>query len=470
MHTKVSDISSDSLPYLGSQIDLTVCEGPHEVFTSLDGPPPNSNVTNCAHFETSTTHGQDNVLWGNPSLLSEGLEAVKNQSTTFHSIVVGDYAVLVSASTPPNQMNVTFDTFGISARCEPVVDCNVTETAVPAVFCPSFSPPVNNTFAITGSTVNSSVQSYNLTGNLVANSGTGEPGSWYGYLPDSNLNPYGALVTFGWGLSAGSIQFPLVGSSPPGWYSVPLSGFDLWYYLAGCTVSAYNVSLLYSAGESSGAPPTYTLRSDPILSNFNTTSALFAALDEVYQQNLVQYLQSTLQPSLNTSTDTFSAILSGNLSYAMMALASPLFMPLVSTSGTALTQRVASRYELVPLYLFAALLLVYGLLALLLCISAALALSREIIPHGAAGSAAYGPTRTEAEHVHLRLSDPLVVVAERFAEPSRQGLLLKTSALQMFGEHPGSERIRVVVDEVAGAEASERPLGLFGRWRAEDDK
>ena len=469
MHTEVSDIPSDTLPYLGSQINLAVCEGPQEVYTSFGKPSPDGNVTNCAHFETGTTHSQVAVLWGNPSLLAEGLEAVKNQSTAFRSIIVGDYAVLVSTSTPPNQMNVTFNTFGISARCAPVLDCNIAYTE-PAVFCPSFSPPINNTFAITGSTVNSSVQPYNLTGNLIANTGTGEPGSWYGYPPDSILNPYGALVTLGWGLSAGSIQFPVLNSGVPGWYNVPLSGFDLWYYLAGCTVSAYNVSLLYSAGESSEASPTYTLRSDPILSNFNTASALFAALDEVYQQNLVQYLQSTLQPSLNVSTDTFTAILSGNLSYAMMALASPLFMPLASTGGTALTQRVASRYEVVPLYLFAALLLIYGLLALILCISAALALSREIISQGPIGSTAHGPTRTEAEHIHLRLNDPLFIVAERFAEPGRQGLLLETSALQMFGEHPGSEHIRVVVDEVAGAEVSERPLGLFRRWRAEDDK
>ncbi|EKM53710.1 uncharacterized protein PHACADRAFT_260198 [Phanerochaete carnosa HHB-10118-sp] len=143
-------------------------------------------------------------------------------------------------------------------------------------------------------------------------------------------------------------------------------------------------------------------------------------------------------------------------------------MPIASTDGKILTQRVASRYKVGPLYIFIALLLLYGLMSLVLGMYAAIASSREMIFYGPGGARTHGQTYTEAEHVQLRLKDPLVAVAERFADPARQGLMLERSALQMFREHPNSARLGVFAEETA-MEASGAPLGLFRR-RAEVER
>ncbi len=55
---------------------------------------------------------------------------------------------------------------------------------------------------------------------------------------------------------------------------------------------------------------TYAFTDRPVLSNFNTTSALFAALDSIYQTNLINYLETTLRSSFTLSTEAFNTVLS----------------------------------------------------------------------------------------------------------------------------------------------------------------
>ena len=196
------------------------------------------------------------------------------------------------------------------------------------------------------------------------------------------------------------------------------------------------------------------LVSVPVLSNFNTTSALFAALDVAYAPDLTTYLQYTLTPALNVSSATFSTLLAQNLSFAMASMASPLFAPTPATGGQTLAQRVASRYGAGALYTFVALLALYGVLCVVFGILGACTPSRELLV-GAAGA-----TRTEVEHVQLRLKDTLVPVAERFAGADRQGRLFETSALEMFEESPASARLKVFSEDT---EKEDPSPGLFRR-------
>ncbi len=167
-----------------------------------------------------------------------------------------------------------------------------------------------------------------------------------------------------WPLSDDKTIFPAVYSS--GWYVMESS----YGYVSTCNMTAYNVSLSYST---LGGNDTYAFADHPILSNFNTTSALFAALDRTYQTNLVDYLKSTL------STEAFNKVFSRNMSYAAMGLASPLFERDVSTSGNTIVLRSASRYPLAPLSAVLAILYTYAFLALAITVSSVMAPPREII-------------------------------------------------------------------------------------------
>ncbi len=111
-------------------------------------------------------------------------------------------------------------------------------------------------------------------------------------------------------------------------------------------MTAYNVTLSYSTLDRN---ITYAFADHPVLSNFNTTSALFAAFDSFYQGYLVNYLKTTLMTSLTLDTEAFNKVLSGNMSYSAMGFASTIFERDMSTRGNSIALRSASRYPLAPL-------------------------------------------------------------------------------------------------------------------------
>ncbi len=83
--------------------------------------------------------------------------------------------------------------------------------------------------------------------------------------------------------------------------------------------------------------PTSTL---PLLSSQLLTPSI---------RHLVKYLETTFTPPLTLSTEAFNTVLSGNMSYAAMGFASPLFERDVSTGGNTILLRSANRYPLAPL-------------------------------------------------------------------------------------------------------------------------
>ncbi len=367
--------------------------------------------------------------------------------------MVDDVTVLVPDTMPDNVVNLTFSSFGLAAHCQPVVDCSIDYIAT-QLSCPSFNPVYS---VITGpapsslSTFDNDVIHWlDLTNNTWV--------AYGGYPVDSVLNPYGALLTLYY--DDDDIAFPANGT--PGWYQIPTDLVDgnflsiTYWYLSTCNMTAYNVSLSYSTLNGGNG---YAFTSRPVLSNFNTTSALFAALDEYYQGNLIGYLKTTLQTSLTLSTETFNTVLSRNMSYAAMGFASPLFERDVSTGGNSIVLRSASRYPLAPLSALLAILYTYALLALVITASSVMLSSREIVVTKDGGKE---HRVTAIELVQLRLTNALASIAERFVDPARPELLLETSAVDMFHEHPHAERLGVVMNDYEGEDGE----GMVRRTRS----
>ncbi|PBK70403.1 hypothetical protein ARMSODRAFT_955895 [Armillaria solidipes] len=94
-----------------------------------------------------------------------------------------------------------------------------------------------------------------------------------------------------------------------------------------------------------------------------------------------------------------------------------------------------------------AILYTYALLALLVTASSVMLTSREII---VAKNGGKEHRVTAIELVQLRLTNPLASIAERFVDPARPELLLETSAVDMFHEHPHAEKLGVVIADYEG--------------------
>ncbi|SJL08680.1 uncharacterized protein ARMOST_12049 [Armillaria ostoyae] len=389
IHTFMTKIGVESMPATGTKINITMCPGP-ELHTM---------------FNDSYYYGA--CAWTNyKRMVAEGLAVVGNSSSTSRSVMVDDMAVIVPSTMPDNVDNLTFNSFGLVVHCQPVVDCLV-DSEQSVFCCPSFNPPYNiSVMADLSGSGYSSVDMLNLTNNALSLDPAG------GYPLDSVLNPYGALVILYWSLLDDVTLFPA--DILPGWY--PIDG-TVYGYMSTCNMTAYNVSLSYSTLNESNS---YAFADYPVPSNFNTTSALFAALDRTLQINLANYLKTTLMTSLTFSTETFNTVLSQNMSYAAMGFASPLFERDVSTGGNSILLRSASRYPLAPLSAVLAILYTYALLALVITASS------------------------------LRLTNPLASIAERFSDPARPELLLEPSAVDMFHEHPHADKLGVVMADGEG--------------------
>ncbi|KAK0462917.1 uncharacterized protein EV420DRAFT_1144895 [Desarmillaria tabescens] len=439
LHTSITEIAAESMPAMGTKLNLTACPGPTVSIRRMSLSTAGQNYSNCAHFATQSASNPVN-RWGDVGMINEGLAVVGNSSSTSRTVMIDDVAILVPSTMPDNVDNLTFNSFGLVAQCQPVVDCLVDPMQydpVPILYCPSFNPPYNISSLVDGSAT-SHIDMLNLTNNALSSDG--------GYPLDSVLNPYGARVIFYWYDDTDNIAFPA--DDTPGWYQRSLLGqSDSYWYMSTCNMTAYNVSISYSTLDGNNR---YAFVDKPVMSNFNTTSALFAALDSAYQADLVDYLQSAFKTSFTLPTETFNTVLSRNMSYAAMGLASPLFERDVSTGGNSILLMSASRYPLAPLSTVLAILYTYALLALVITASSVFLSSREIVVTKNSGKE---HRVTTIELVQLRLTNPLASIAERFVDPARPELLLESSAVDMFHEHPRAEKLGVVMVEDEGEDA-----------------
>ncbi|KAK0497958.1 hypothetical protein EDD18DRAFT_126171 [Armillaria luteobubalina] len=438
LHTSTTEIAAELMPAIGTKINLTACPGPTvSIHYTLTIPPAEQNYSNCAHL---AIEGDPDSIhqWGNATMIAEGLAVARNSSFTSRSVMVDDIAVLVPSTMPNDVDNLTFNSFGLVAQCQPMIDCLTNLSAL--FYCPSFSPPYSpvGTDIPAGPIDFSRIDLLDLTNNAVSQDPNG------GYPLDSVLNPHGVRVILYWSDDGThDIAFPANGT--PGWYQREIGTTLLVYwYVSICKMTAYNVSLSYSTLHEGNE---YAFASQPILSNFNTTSALFAAFDSVYRTNLVDYLKYTLRTSFTLPAETFNTVFSQNMSYAALGLASPLFERDTSTGGNTILLRSASRYPLAPLSLVLGVLYTYALLALVVTVSSVTLSSWEIVVTKEDGQE---HRVTAIELVQLRLTNALASIAERFVDPARPELLLETSAVDMFHEHPHAERLGVLMKDYEG--------------------
>ncbi|KAK0213705.1 hypothetical protein IW262DRAFT_1411071 [Armillaria fumosa] len=419
IHTSMTPIGVESLPDTGTKINLTACPGPTLVKARING---------TDYYDYGT------CAWTNSETIAEGFAFIGDSSPRSRSVMIDDMAVLVPGTMPENIDDLTFSSFGLIAHCQPVVDCWVDNIphdywGSSVLHCPSFNPPYscNST-----SNCSSSIDMFDLTGNVLPNTAVVAPYPLYPIL-----NPYGVHFIAYW--SRNEVVFP---AGKPGWYDLFFN--SLYGYVTKCNVTAYNVSLSYSTLDGNNA---YAFASPPVLSDLNTTTALFTAFNPFYQTNLIDYLMYTLKTSSTLSTDAFNTVLSRNMSYAAMGVASPLFERDVSTSGNYIDMRSASRYPFAPLAAVLAILYTYAFLALAITVSSVMLSSREVIVTKNGGKE---HRITTIELVQLRLTNPLASIAERFSDPARPELLLESSAVDMFHEHPHAEKLGVVMVDDEG--------------------
>ncbi len=125
------------MPATGTKINLTTCLGPTVYAQYVWDPTEPMHIDHYGNCARSAYDG-----WGDPEMITEGLAVVRNGSSTSRSVMVDDMAVLVPSTMPDNVDNITFNSFGLVAHCQPVVDCVVSNlTTQPSMFyCPSFNP------------------------------------------------------------------------------------------------------------------------------------------------------------------------------------------------------------------------------------------------------------------------------------------------------------------------------------------
>ncbi|THU99030.1 hypothetical protein K435DRAFT_941286 [Dendrothele bispora CBS 962.96] len=422
LHTTASTIiyrssvpfTSSGLPSMGSVINTTLCPGPAYdlILPTLE---QSSNFSNCLH-DARASASSPVSKWGSAFEIDQGNLALNNRSTISQVVFVGDIAVLVPKELPSLVDGVHFDTFGIQTQCFPTI-CEDNTISNHSLSCQSFDPAWN----ISGTDHSTSLGQYNVTDKrrLLA-----------GYPMGSNINPLGALLTFIWESQRDTIAFPSNISASPGWYQIQ-SPPDLelfTFYIAECKVNVYDISLVYSTlnGELSFDGLTFTP------SDFNTTSALLAGMDSLYPDTFMNFLQTTLQPYLTLPQETFSSVLSGNMSAGLLAVASPLLEQRPALNGSSIIVQSASRYPLAPLGLALAVLYSYAFMAFTLAFIS-LFLSSPLLP----GTS----NLTLIELMQARLTNPLANMGDHFTGAGYQPLT--TSALDLFpSESPLSRRLR----------------------------
>ncbi len=168
-------------------------------------------------------------------MVNKEFAVVGNSSSMSRSLMVNDMVVLVSSTMPNNVVNLTFNSFGLIAQCQPVVDC---KAVVARFYCPSFSPSYDSSSMDmpSGSKDFSRIDLLDLTSNAVLEFG--------GYPLDSVLNSYGAQAILYW-IDEGTHVTIFPANGTPGWYQRDMdTTFHVYWYTSMCNMTAYNVYCL----------------------------------------------------------------------------------------------------------------------------------------------------------------------------------------------------------------------------------
>ncbi|KAI0308502.1 hypothetical protein OF83DRAFT_1180738 [Amylostereum chailletii] len=149
----------------------------------------------------------------------------------------------------------------------------------------------------------------------------------------------------------------------------------------------------------------------------------------------------------------------------MLGYAAPLFERIPATSGNNVTTVVVTRYPHGPLYTLIALLYLYALCALLLCLLCFLP-SRRISTEKGRHVIEDG---SMVELAHLRLTNPLASVVDRFGTTEATHSLLMTSTVDLLKEGEGTASHRLAVGFVR-EDGHFQPRYRPQRFRVDEDR
>lgn len=386
----------DSLGRLGTQINRTACPGPKPWFNFQTG----DRHGNCAHFQAASATNSA-LRWGTPDMFSASLASMQNRSETYNIQHFRqdnkEIALLLPGATPSNIDKANISTFSLSSTCSPETACSRNETSG-IITCPGFDPGYNIDLE---SLTNVALQ-------RMLDLSDGNTPSSFGYKLNTTINPTGVMITLWYDSSSSQILYPPTNAS--GWYSARIGiGQTIRYYLASCVMTVYNTTVLLEKNKS-------PVMLESIQSDFNTTSALLAALDNSLNTRLGYYLNQRLESSLALDSDTFSSVLAGNMTAAALGLASPLLMTTPALSATISAQQTVNRYPLAPLCAMLSLHYLYGLGAVVLLLHAWIKSSRirNTVREAAEKGGMGGGGTINLDQAHLNLRSALAIIADRF--------------------------------------------------------
>ncbi|KAF9017728.1 hypothetical protein BDZ89DRAFT_1044955 [Hymenopellis radicata] len=429
-----------SMPNTGSIINETACPGPSPFLLGTSS--PSNNLTNCQSFSYASAD-DPNVHWGTSDTFHEAVVAGSNQSAVNNMHFVASpsgeaIAVIVPATMPDpsDTTNITFPTFGISSQCQPVTGCDVDlPESNSVVLCRSLSPALN---------VSGEGQSQSPLYNedvLPFNAATNER-FLTGYPADSAINPFSAVFVLNFH-EASNIRKH---NATPGWYLIsraPVSSTTSQYFIGSCQLSMYEVNVTETDGR-------YSLTGDPRLTDFNTTSALLAAYQTTLTPEMVTYLHSQLETSIDLPSEDFVQLLARNISASSIGYASPLMQRTESYSADTVLVQTASRYPLPALATFLTCLYLYGLLSLGFSLWVGTSRSSEL---GGTGV-------TELEVAQRFLTNSAAIVAQHFSDDEKSG-----TSTDFFNEKEKESAERLDIGSL-----SRGTIGLRrSRYRSEDD-
>ncbi|KAK0460759.1 hypothetical protein IW261DRAFT_1577537 [Armillaria novae-zelandiae] len=105
IHTSMTEIHKESMPAVGTKINLTTCAGPRLILSDTNP----KHYCNCASCSSAYIVDREFLLdyWGDRAMIYEGLAVARNSSSTSRSVMVDDMVILVPSTMPDNVDNLT---------------------------------------------------------------------------------------------------------------------------------------------------------------------------------------------------------------------------------------------------------------------------------------------------------------------------------------------------------------------------
>jgi hypothetical protein len=185
-----------------------------------------------------------------------------------------------------------------------------------------------------------------------------------------------------------------------------------------------------------------------------------------------------------SSTQAVMTVLNQELSRLTLATAGGLFRRVPAENTQLIQSQRLSRYPLAPVVTFTIVLLLYGAIAIAVFTTSALDASFAVIVPAELSEDGQPKTPSATELLHLRLTDPLSIVAGMYRQRERErneqvdrmppgkavegvdlavALSVKMNTLDMISESPGSSTREGAYVGLGRAERSGRPE--FGVWK-----